>query len=98
ATPAQVMISWNLALGNVVIPKSVTPERIVSNFASLELQLTDDEIARISDLHKGEAGRRGKHPGEFAGHQGAWADGGRRTRRRPPRSRPGGDRSAQGPT
>ena len=71
ATPAQVMISWNLALGNVVIPKSVTPERIVSNFASLELELTDDEIARISDLHKGEAGRRGKHPGEFAGHQGA---------------------------
>src|SRR5699024_9256911 len=59
ATPAQVMIGWNLALGNVVIPKSVTPERIVSNFASLELQLTDDEIARISDLHKGEAGRRG---------------------------------------
>ncbi len=71
ATPAQVMISWNLALGNVVIPKSVTPERIVSNFASLELELTDDEIARISDLHKGEAGRRGKHPGEFAGHQGS---------------------------
>ncbi|WP_394216597.1 aldo/keto reductase [Brachybacterium vulturis] len=71
ATPAQVMIAWNLALGNVVIPKSVTPERIVANFASLELRLTEDEVAQISDLHKGEDGRRGKHPAEFAGHQGA---------------------------
>lgn len=71
ADAGQVIIAWHLAIGNVVIPKTVTPERIVSNFASLELQLTDDEIARISDLHKGEAGRRGKHPSEFAGHQGA---------------------------
>lgn len=71
ATPAQVVIAWNLALGNVVIPKSVTPERIVSNFASLELRLTEDEVAQISGLHKDEAGRRGLHPAEFAGHQGA---------------------------
>ncbi|ASK66084.1 oxidoreductase [Brachybacterium avium] len=70
-SPAQVMIGWNLALGNVVIPKSVTPERIVANFASLELTLTEDEVARISALHKGEDGRRGLHPAEFAGHQGA---------------------------
>ncbi|MDN6329946.1 MAG: aldo/keto reductase, partial [Brachybacterium sp.] len=71
ATPAQVMIGWNLALGNVVIPKSVTPERIAANFASLELSLSEDEVAQISALHKGEDGRRGKHPAEFAGHQGA---------------------------
>ena len=71
ATPAQVMIAWNLALGNVVIPKSVTPERIAANFASLELSLTEDEVAQVSALHKGEDGRRGKHPAEFAGHQGA---------------------------
>ena len=71
ATAAQVMIAWNLALGNVVIPKSVTPQRIVSNFASLDLTLGEDEIAQISALHKGEDGRRGKHPAEFSGHQGA---------------------------
>ena len=71
ASPAQVLIAWNLALGNVVIPKSVTPERIISNFASLELTLTEDEIAQISALDKGVAARRGPNPDEFAGHQGA---------------------------
>ncbi|WP_087483853.1 aldo/keto reductase [Brachybacterium massiliense] len=71
ASPAQVLIAWNLALGNVVIPKSVTPERIISNFASLDLTLTEDEIAQISALDKGTAGRRGPNPDEFAGHQGA---------------------------
>ncbi|MGO1225239.1 aldo/keto reductase [Brachybacterium sp. AOP42-C2-15] len=71
ATPAQVLIAWNLALGNVVIPKSVTPERIDSNFASLELTLTEDEIAQINALDKGAGARRGPNPDEFAGHQGA---------------------------
>lgn len=71
ASPAQVMIAWNLALGNVVIPKSVTPERIASNLASLELTLAEDEVARISELHQGEPGRRGANPNDFAGHQGA---------------------------
>ena len=71
ASPAQVLIAWNLSLGNVVIPKSVTPERIISNFASLELTLTEDEIAQISALDKGVAARRGPNPDEFAGHQGA---------------------------
>lgn len=71
ATPAQVLIAWNLALGNVVIPKSVTPERIVSNFASLEVKLTEEEISQITALHKGESGRQGKHPNDFDGHQGA---------------------------
>ncbi|MGP9538270.1 aldo/keto reductase [Brachybacterium sp. AOP43-C2-M15] len=71
ATPAQVLIAWNLALGNVVIPKSVTPERIAANFASLDLTLGEDEVAQISALDKGDAGRRGANPDEFAGHQGA---------------------------
>lgn len=48
ASPAQVLLAWNLALGNVVISKSVTPERIAANLASLELTLTEDEIAQIS--------------------------------------------------
>ncbi len=53
ATPAQVVIAWHLAIGNVVIPKSVTPDRIRSNFAASDLTLSDDEVATISRLDRG---------------------------------------------
>jgi len=65
ATPAQVVIAWHLALGNIVIPKSVTPERIVENFASTEVKLGEDEIEAISALDRGE--RTGPDPSEFPG-------------------------------
>ena len=71
ASPAQVVLAWNLALGNVVIPKSVTPSRIAQNLAALALPLTADEVARISGLDRGEDGRRGKRPDAFEGHQGS---------------------------
>jgi len=71
ADAGQVLIAWNLALGNVVIPKSETPKRIVSNFASLELTLSEEEISQITALHRGGDARRGPDPDAFAGHQGA---------------------------
>ncbi|GAA4367218.1 aldo/keto reductase [Paeniglutamicibacter cryotolerans] len=61
-TPAQVVIAWHLALGNVVIPKSVTPERIVENYGSLELTLDADDLAAIATLDKGAAGRISADP------------------------------------
>jgi 2,5-diketo-D-gluconate reductase A len=63
ATPAQVVLAWHLALGNVVIPKSVTPERIASNFAALDVTLTADEIAAIDGLDEGR--RLGPDPVRF---------------------------------
>ncbi|MFT4298725.1 MAG: aldo/keto reductase [Aeromicrobium sp.] len=63
ATPAQIVIAWHLALGNVVIPKSVTPERITSNFAAHEIVLTDEEVARIDALDRGH--RVGPDPNTF---------------------------------
>lgn len=71
ADVAQILLAWNLALGNVVISKSVTAERIVSNLDSLNLTLTQEEIDAISRLDKGTSARRGANPNEFAGHQGA---------------------------
>lgn len=59
--PAQVVIAWHLAVGNVVIPKSVTPERIVANLAAADVELTAEEIARIDALDSAE-GRIGPDP------------------------------------
>ena len=47
ATPGQVVIRWHLQLGNVVIPKSVTPERIVENLDVFGFHLGDDDMAAI---------------------------------------------------
>ncbi|HEV7956318.1 MAG: aldo/keto-reductase [Microbacteriaceae bacterium] len=49
-TPAQIVLAWHLAQGRIVIPKSVTPERIVSNFESVDVSLELDELGRIDAL------------------------------------------------
>ena len=65
ATPAQIVLAWHLALGNVVIPKSVTPERIAENFASTEIKLGSDEIDAITALNRDA--RTGPDPSDFPG-------------------------------
>ena len=62
-TPAQALIRWHLQLGNIVIPKSVNPERIVSNFDVFDFALSDDEMASISSLANGT--RLGPDPRTF---------------------------------
>lgn len=49
-TPAQVVLRWHLDTGVVVIPKSVTPERIASNFDVAGFALDGEQIERISAL------------------------------------------------
>ncbi|MDQ4503898.1 aldo/keto reductase [Sinomonas sp. ASV322] len=62
ATVPQVVIAWHLALGNVVIPKSVTPARIAENWASLGVSLDAEDFAAIALLDKGAEGRIGPDP------------------------------------
>ncbi|GAB3556126.1 aldo/keto reductase [Arthrobacter tumbae] len=62
ATPAQVVLAWHLALGLVVIPKSVTESRIIENWGALEVSLSEEDIEAINGLDKGEAGRIGANP------------------------------------
>ena len=59
-TPAQVVLAWHLQIGNVVIPKSVTPSRIAENFAAAPVQLSEDDMARIETLDSGT--RYGANP------------------------------------
>jgi 2,5-diketo-D-gluconate reductase A len=62
-TPAQVILRWHLQLGNVVIPKSVTPERIHENAEIFDFELDEDDIDAIARLDAGE--RTGPDPSEF---------------------------------
>jgi 2,5-diketo-D-gluconate reductase A len=64
-TPGQVVLRWHLQIGNVVIPKSVTPERIEQNFDVGDFELGDDEMAAIAALDAGE--RTGPDPDTFGG-------------------------------
>ena len=47
-----ILIAWGLARGTSVIPKSVNPKRVESNFAAKDVSLSKDEIAQIDGLGK----------------------------------------------
>ncbi|MFF4048161.1 aldo/keto reductase [Streptomyces chartreusis] len=51
-TPAQVVLRWHLQIGNVVIPKSVTPSRIKENIEVFDFSLDDEDLAAISALNE----------------------------------------------
>ena len=55
ADPAQVALAWLVSQDHVAaIPKATSPDHISSNFAALEIELTDDELRRIGALDRGE--------------------------------------------
>jgi len=62
-TPGQVVIRWHLQLGNVVIPKSVTQERIEQNLDVFDFELSEAEMEAIEALESGE--RIGPDPETF---------------------------------
>lgn len=62
-TPAQAILRWHLDIGNVVIPKSVTPSRIAENFDLFGFALDADELAAIATLDRSH--RTGPDPVEF---------------------------------
>jgi 2,5-diketo-D-gluconate reductase A len=61
-TPAQVALRWHLQRGDIVFPKSMHQERMAENFALFDFELGDDDLATITGLDRGEAGRTGPNP------------------------------------
>jgi 2,5-diketo-D-gluconate reductase A len=64
-TPAQIVLRWHLQIGNVVIPKSITPARIAENIDVFDFFLDDEDLAAISAMSRGQ--RLGPDPGTFHG-------------------------------
>ncbi|MGB5111373.1 MAG: aldo/keto reductase [Mycobacterium sp.] len=52
-TPAQVLIRWNLQLGNAVISRSTSPERIAQNFDVFDFELAAEHLAALTALDDG---------------------------------------------
>ncbi|MEU5387787.1 aldo/keto reductase [Kitasatospora cineracea] len=62
-SPAQVVLRWHLQLGNLVIPKSVTPARIRQNLDVFDFALTEDDMAAVAATDRGL--RTGPDPDQF---------------------------------
>ena len=64
-SPAQVVLRWHIQRGDVIFPKSVTPERIRDNFDIFDFELSPDDVDALTELDKGEEGRTGPNPDTF---------------------------------
>ena len=62
-SPAQAILRWHLQLGDIVFPKSSTPERIRENIDVFDFELSAEEMDRIEGLDVGE--RTGPDPSKF---------------------------------
>jgi len=59
-TPAQVIIRWHLQNDLIVIPKSVTPERIKENCEVADFELSASDMESVNALNRNE--RTGTDP------------------------------------
>jgi 2,5-diketo-D-gluconate reductase A len=64
-TPSQVTLRWHVQRGDIVFPKTMSQERMRENFALFDFELSDDEMAAITALDRGEDGRTGPNPNTF---------------------------------
>ncbi|RDG35963.1 aldo/keto reductase [Streptomyces corynorhini] len=59
-SPAQTVLRWHIQLGNIVIPKSVTPARIRENIEVFDFELSSGDMEALAGLDRGE--RTGPDP------------------------------------
>jgi 2,5-diketo-D-gluconate reductase A len=64
-TPAQVVLRWHIARGDIIFPKSVTAARIRENAEIFDFELVPDDVEAISALNRNQ--RTGPDPDTFEG-------------------------------
>jgi 2,5-diketo-D-gluconate reductase A len=64
-TPAQIVLRWHIERGDILFPKSVTPERIRENIDIFDFELPGADVEAISALNRNE--RTGPDPDKFDG-------------------------------
>jgi len=64
-TAAQVILRWHIQHDHIVFPKSMHRERMKENLAIFGFELTNDEMATIDGLDRGQEGRIGPNPDHF---------------------------------
>lgn len=62
---AQVVLRWHVQRGDIIFPKSVTPDRVRANFDIFDFELGDADMDAITALDRGEDGRTGPNPDTF---------------------------------
>jgi 2,5-diketo-D-gluconate reductase A len=64
-TPAQVVLRWHIQRGDIVFPKTVSADRMKSNFEIFDFTLGDTDVDALSALNRGGSGRTGPNPDTF---------------------------------
>ena len=62
-TTAQVTLRWHIQRGDIIFPKSVTPERMKQNFELFDFELNDEQMGRVDGVDRNE--RTGPDPDTF---------------------------------
>lgn len=59
-SPAQIVLRWHIEIGNIVIPKASSPERLRENLDVFDFALDAEDLSLIASLENGE--RTGRDP------------------------------------
>jgi 2,5-diketo-D-gluconate reductase A len=62
-TPAQVVLRWQVQIGNIVFPKSVNPDRMRENINVFDFELSAEDLAAVEGLNRDQ--RNGPDPDTF---------------------------------
>ncbi len=64
-TPAQTILAWQEAEGIIPLPRSKNPEHMLANAASLAVELSSDEMAKMESLNRHEYLEPAVQPSNF---------------------------------